>query len=314
MESRAVVLRDCAAGAEVLRIGLEGRGRFALIHRADLIGILHDGAQEAGVEIVTGCRVEDAAARLKEIRAEDRKALLVGADGGRSIVRDAIMGQADPAFTGQVAWRSVVPSDPGEVAAEAQVFMGPGRHLVAYPLRDGKLLNLVAVEEKAAWTAEGWRQTGDPEVLRRAFAGFGGPVPDWLARVETVHRWGLFKHPVARRWSADGMVLIGDAAHPTLPFLAQGACMALEDCWVLAAILERHWAGRGALRLFQMQREKRVRRIVDAATANARNYHLANPLVRMVAHTGLRMMGRLMPRAAGNQFDWLYGHDVTAVR
>jgi salicylate hydroxylase len=208
-----------------------------------------------------------------------------------------------------VAWRALVPGA-GE-PAEAQVFMGPGRHLVAYPLRGGALVNLVAVEERAAWAAEGWHHAGEPGEMRRAFAGFGGPVPGWLAEVEACALWGLFRHPVASRWHGPGAVLLGDAAHPTLPFLAQGACMALEDAWVLAESLEREGSEAAALASYQAARRDRVVRIVNAATANARNYHLRGP-ARAVAHAGLRAIGGVAPGAMLARFDWLYGHDVTA--
>lgn len=313
-ESAAVVLRD-AAGRRVLRMPLAGRGRFALVHRADLIAVLERGAREAGVTIELGARVE--AVTLGErgatVRMADggelRPALLVGADGLHSRVRPELVGEARPRFTGQVAWRALIPCPEG-VAAEAQVFMGPGRHLVAYPLRGGTLLNIVAVEERAEWAEEGWHNAGDPAEMRAAFRAFGGPVREWLGAVERCMLWGLFRHPVARRWHAPGVAILGDAAHPTLPFLAQGACMALEDAWTLAALLDAR-ADEAALAAYQAARRPRTRRIVEAATANARNYHLRGARAA-VAHAALRAADRLAPGAVLGRFDWLYGHDVTA--
>jgi salicylate hydroxylase len=180
---------------------------------------------------------------------------------------------------------------------------------VSYPLGRG-LRNIVAVEERATWAEEGWHHRDDPAALRAAFEGFGGPVPEWLGAVETVHLWGLFRHPVAEAWH-DGArtAILGDAAHPTLPFLAQGANMALEDAWVLAACLEALPAGQ-ALARYQALRRDRVRRTVDAASANARNYHLRGAAAA-VAHSGLRVLGAVAPEAMLRRFDWLYGHDVT---
>jgi salicylate hydroxylase len=314
-ESAAVLLRD-AAGRRVLRMPLAGRGRFALVHRADLIAVLERGAREAGVTIELGARVE--AVTLGErgatVRMADggelRPTVLVGADGLHSRVRAELVGEARPRFTGQVAWRALIPCPEG-VAAEAQVFMGPGRHLVAYPLRGGALLNIVAVEERAEWADEGWHNAGDPDEMRAAFRAFGGPVREWLGAVERCMLWGLFRHPVAERWHAPGVAILGDAAHPTLPFLAQGACMALEDAWTLAATLDAHAGEAAALAAWQGARRPRTRRIVDAATANARNYHLRGAQA-VVAHVALRAADRLAPRAVLGRFDWLYGHDVTA--
>ncbi len=313
--SGAVVLRSHSAGREVLRMPLDGRGRFGLVHRADLLSVLKTGAEAAGVTIETGARVASVFlgrhGALLEMANGDRRSVpfLVGADGLHSRLRAALIGAAEPAFTGQVAWRALVDAPPG-LAREAHVFMGPGRHLVAYPLRDGRLLNLVAVEERRAWAAEGWHHAGEADALRRAFAGFGGPVPGWLARVETPMIWGLFRHPVAPRWWAPGVALVGDAAHPTLPFLAQGANMALEDAWTLAAALDSG-PDETVLPAWEAARAPRCRRIVEAATANARNYHLRG-VTRVVAHALLRRVNRTAPGRALDRFDWLYGFDPTA--
>jgi salicylate hydroxylase len=123
--------------------------------------------------------------------------------------------------------------------------------------------------------------------------------------------WGLFRHPVAKVWMENGVVLLGDAAHPTLPFLAQGANMALEDAWVLADALGAPGTLTDRLSRYQTRRQARVTRVVNAATSNARNYHLRPGPVRSIAHLGLRTIGRLHPHFMLRKFDWLYRHDVT---
>jgi salicylate hydroxylase len=189
--------------------------------------------------------------------------------------------------------------------------MGPGRHLVSYPLRGGTLRNLVAVEERTRWAEESWTLRDDPMDLRLAFAGFSPRVRGWLNRVEDPWLWGLFRHEVAPVWThPSGVAILGDAAHPTLPFLAQGASMGLEDAWVLADSLARHDTTAAALAGYQAARKPRTTRIVAAANTNARAYHLSG-LPRLVGHTGLRLLGRLSPNAMLGRFDWLYGHDVT---
>ncbi len=296
LAARAVVLRDGRTGRAVTRLDLTRTpGDYLLVHRARLIEVLHQGAVGAGVDIRLGSRLDPA----------DLTEFAIGADGLHSHFRTALNGPETPFFTGQVAWRAVI--DDVEGPPEAQVFMGPGRHLVSYPLRGG-LRNIVAVEERAEWAEEGWTHPGDPDALRAGFAGFGGPVPDWLERVRTVGIWGLFRHPVARVWHGPGMAIIGDAAHPTLPFLAQGANLALEDAWSLAQTLA---SDDDALPAWQAARRPRVTRAIDAATANARNYHLSGPK-RLAAHAALRLAGQLAPGVMLSRFDWLYGHDVTA--
>ena len=148
------------------------------------------------------------------------------------------------------------------------------------------------------------------EGFRRAFAGFGGPVPDWLAQVTDTGLWGLFRHQVAARWQDGTRAILGDAAHPTLPFLAQGACMAIEDAWVLAACIDADPDQPRALARYQALRRDRCTRIVAAATANARNYHLSGPK-RLAGHTALRLANRLAPRAVFERFAWVYDHDPT---
>jgi salicylate hydroxylase len=189
--------------------------------------------------------------------------------------------------------------------------MGAGRHLVSYPIRGARLRNIIAVEERTDWADEGWHHEDDPAHLRAAFADFGGPVPDWLAQVKQVHLWGLFRHSVAENWFRGHAALLGDAAHPTLPFMAQGANMALEDAWVLARCLGGADTIAHGLAAYQQARRNRVLRVIDAANRNARNYHLRAPLAG-VAHVALRVASKIAPNGALRQFAWIYDHDVTA--
>mgnify|MGYP002078779537 CR=1 FL=1 len=319
VRAQGVELRDGLSGATVLRMGMAAPYPdlgWHFLHRADLIDILANGAREAGAQIrllqridtvdLTGPRPRIVTAQGAEITP----ALLVGADGLHSLTRAALNGAGQPFFTHQVAWRAVVPETPGAPAV-AEVHMGPGRHLVSYPLRGGRWRNLVAVEERKAWVQESWSLRDDPMELRLAFEGFGPRVQGWLDRAQDVWLWGLFRHPVAPLWQRvmpeGAAAIIGDAAHPTLPFLAQGAGMGLEDAWVLAVAVGR---GPQALPGWQAARAPRCTRIVEAANRNARAYHLSGP-ARMIGHTALRIGGAVAPNLALKRFDWLYGYDVT---
>ncbi|WP_099826454.1 FAD-dependent oxidoreductase [Oceaniglobus indicus] len=309
--NQAVVLRDGATGRRVAAMDLSDRAYF-LVHRGDLVDMLAKATLAAGVDIQVGQAVET----LREtsggvsLGGSGAAPLAIGADGLHSVVRGVLNGARAPAFTGQTAFRALVRAT-GKPPARAEVFMGPGRHLVRYPLRDGALINLVGVVEQAEWQAEGWSHPADPDAFRAAFAGFCPGVRDTLSRVETGFLWGLFRHPVAATWHSRRLALLGDAAHPTLPFLAQGANLALEDAWVLADCLDRFAQPEGLAR-YQALRRPRVIRAIAAANANARNYHLSNPLVRGIAHAGLRGIGKVAPGAMLRKFDWLYQHDVTA--
>lgn len=322
MRAEAVELRDGLDGGLVTRLDvarLQPDQGYHFLHRADLIEILVQGAREAGVEMRLLQRIESVdlsgprALVTTAQGAQFESSLLIGADGLHSKTREALNGKVAPFFTRQVAWRALIPCEAG-AAPVAEVHMGPGRHIVSYPLRGGALRNIVAVEERNRWVDESWSSRDDPMEMRIAFEGFSPRVRSWLDQIQDVWLWGLFRHPVARHWGRDlpeGVVaLLGDAAHPTLPFLAQGASMALEDAWVLAACLASHDAPAAALAAYQASRAPRCARIVEAANRNARAYHLSGP-VREVAHLGLKLGGWIAPQMALKRFDWLYGHDVT---
>ena len=213
-----------------------------------------------------------------------------------------------------MAWRALVPADrlPPEAAAPVtRVTMGPGRHIVSYPLRRGALVNLVAVEERATWSEEGWTTPADPDDLRRAFAGWGGTAGALVAGVEACFLWGLFDHAPLPRWTAGRLALLGDACHPMLPFLAQGATMALEDAWVLAAELDRAADPLDGLAAYAAARRPRATRVQRAAARNGRIFHLG-PGLRGPARAALAAASALAPGWLAGRFDWLYGGDVTA--
>ena len=290
LASRAVVPTDGLTGRPVARFDLTRQSpRYRFVTRTALVEALARACRDAGVEI-----------RLGVVEADTSDAeLIVGADGVRSGLRAKLNGAAAPQFTGQVAWRATIPA---EAAPEARIWMLPGRHVVTYPLPGGRL-NIVAVQERSAWAEEGWRLPGDPDALRVAFADVCPELSALLQDVTETALWGLFLHPVAPRWQDGRHVLVGDAAHPTLPFLAQGANLALEDAVVLARCL-----GQGGLAAYEAARKPRVTRAIAAARANASNYHLSG-LKRRVAHAGLGALGRIAPDAFVARLDWLYGFD-----
>lgn len=316
--AKAVHLRDGLSGRRLTTLDLaqlrSGRP-WCLVHRADLVAALAAGCRRAGVAFeldakIGAVEVAGAAVTLRRTTgATEVGELVIGADGIRSVCRPAVAGATSARFTGQVAWRALVDIET-PAAPEVALFLGPGRHLVAYPLRDARTLNLVAVEERRAWTGEGWVQPDDPAHLRGAFAGFAPELQSLLQRAGDVHVWGLFLHEVAPLWHRGRLALLGDAVHPTLPFLAQGACMALEDAWVLAAALDAAETPEEGFAVYQATRRPRCVRAVAAARRNARLYHLRGS-GRWAAQTALRLADRVAPGAALARFDWLYGTDVT---
>lgn len=314
--AQAVVLADYAKGDQVARLDL-GRLRpdqkYYFMHRADLVSVLATAAKRENVTIELGAQVASirpgSPPQVQLANGGTRRAeLVVAADGLHSVARPVLNGPDKAAFSGQVAWRALIPNVVDH-PPEAHVYMGPGRHLVSYPLRGGTLVNLVAVQERSEWAAEGWQQADDPANLAAAFSDFGGKAGRMIRAVKEVSLWGLHLHPVAATWQQDGVALLGDAAHPTLPFLAQGANMALEDAWMLAkaaASEDTDW-----LAQYQAKRDPRARRVIAAAEKNAWRYHLRHGPVRKIAHKGLQVMSQVAPGRMMGAFDWLYGYDVT---
>jgi len=319
IRATGVSLLDGVSGKQVFGLDFkhfQAQQQYYLVHRADLIEVLADSARAAGVEIKLSQRLEDVSfdgdrvqlgmADGKVLRPE----LFICAGGLHSKLRLAINGKREPFFTKQVAWRMVVPAT-GNEAPMARIFMGDRKHLVTYPLRGGELLNIVAVQERSIWADEGWNFRADPAELPAIFADFCSDVQDLFPRVDEVYLWGLFRHPVARSWHQGNAAILGDAAHPTLPFMAQGAVMALEDAWVLADALKRADTVEEGLCSYQRRRRERASNVVEAANKNAKNYHYAPGPKRTLAHTALRLGSKLAPGLAMKKFDWIYGYDVT---
>lgn len=313
LKAQAVVPCDALTGAKLARVGLaEKTPPYRFIHRAALIDILAAGAIEMGVTVVLGAQVMGAATdgHLTYVQNGCEKTfssdLIVFADGLQSIGRPRVDAPSEPFFTGQVAWRALVHH---AAPPEARIWMAPGRHVVTYPLKDGRL-NIVAVQERETWADEGWSHSDDPANLRAVFADCSPDLRAILAKVEATNLWGLFRHEVASRWHNGRMCLLGDAAHPTLPFLAQGANLAIEDAYVLAQSCDAAKTFDQGLAQYQMVRRPRVTRAIAAANANAVNYHLRGAR-RRVAHIGLRAIGKVAPGAFTKRLDWLYEHDVS---
>ncbi len=311
--SCGTVLRDYRRGRIISRVPAPKAGPTYYYHRADLLNVLHRAALRAGVDLRLGARVtkvrkhpSDAEVTLldgTQLRAE----CVIAADGGRSSIRPVLNGSEAPRFTHQVAWRATVPWSQRTGRPMASLTMGPGRHVVTYPLRDQSLMNVVAIEERSNWREEGWRLEGDPDDLRARFADFGGTVGEVLARIETVNIWALFLRPVAQKWQNGRVALLGDAAHPTLPFMAQGACLALEDAWILRCAFEEQSGVKRALEEYEATRLARARKVVAAAGANARDFHLQGP-ARLAAQALLAIVGSRLSR----RYDWIYDYDPTA--
>jgi salicylate hydroxylase len=291
------------------------------VHRADLVEALRmrleelqPGAIKLGVR-VTGYRQNDREIMLTTREGDAAPAdLLVGADGIRSGLRQQMLGPQEPRFTGNVAWRAVVPA--GALGGDAPspsgiVWAGAGRHAVTTYLRAGALVNFVGVVEQSDWREEGWNHPGNPDQAKADFDGWHPVIRRILDEADLMHRWALFDRPALPRWSDGRAVLLGDACHPMLPSMAQGAVMALEDAWCLAQLLAESPDPAGAVRNFYTARIARVSAVQKRSAANARLFHLPNAAMRTAAYAPLWLASRVAPSALYGLQDRIYGHDVT---
>ena len=312
---KAAELRN-ADGAPVatIALGAAAQARYGQpywqFHRADLLDVLVNAASAAGVHVRLG-QVAQAGVdgALRSADTSQQFDAVIAADGVHSAHRATHFGGIAPQFLHHVAWRATIPANglpPDAVAPVARIHMGAGRHLVSYPLRTGRVMNLVGIVEWAEWVGESWSQQGDGDGFRAAFARFGGHVPALLERVETCYRWGLFGHAPVAQWAKGRLALLGDACHPTLPFLAQGATQALEDAWALAACLAQASTVESGLTAYQAARKARADSIVAAAAQSGKIYHIKQPFVRGIAHMGLRGLSGLTPALLQRRFDWIY--------
>ena len=311
VKADAVIPMDAMTGQEITCFDLSSQSPpYRFFHRAALVDLLARACAANRVDVQLDARITDVQPDGSFMAAgvQVRPDLTIGADGLHSVVRGVINKPAAPFFTGQVAWRALVKAKDADPVA--RIWMAPGRHIVTYPLSGGRL-NVVAVQQRSQWADEGWNHDDDPGNLRHVFEDCHWSLKSILADVEKVNLWGLFRHPVAQRWQMGSMAILGDAAHPTLPFLAQGANLAIEDAFVLARSCDAHDDLATGLRVYQQARRDRVIRAIKAANANARNYHLSG-IKRSIAHAGLYTMGTVAPNAFLNRLSWLYDFDVTA--
>jgi len=236
------------------------------LHRADLHALLAGAlAQEAPGSLRLGHRlvaVSPGGEMRFENGAVEAADVVVGADGVRSVVRDCLFQTAPPVFTGQVAWRGLVPAEALPEPARSEppgIHVGPGRLVLRYPLRGGRLVNYAVFVERAGWEEESWSIRSRPsELLAHLPAACPGVVQLVEATPEgSLFKWALFAREPLSSWRAGRVTLLGDAAHAMLPFLGQGAATAIEDGMVLARALARH-APHEALARYEAARRART--------------------------------------------------------
>ena len=317
-----ISVMSARSGKQIVRIPIGEAASFRygapywVVRRADLqTALLATVREQSDVELRLGTQLEDFAVHAKGItilqrrgsdRLREQTAALIGADGVWSTVRPRLFSDAQPQFSGHIAWRGTVATDqlPREFGqARVRLWLGPDAHLVCYPMQGGRQLNIVAVVT-GRWNRPGWSEPGDPLEIGSRFS-----PPRWPAAVRLLvgavgewRRWALFEvgdHP----WVSGPVALLGDAAHAMLPFVAQGAAMAIEDAAVLARALAADPANLNhGLTVYAGKRRARIAQVRRAAQATGKIYHHGGVLAS-ARNLAMRLAGgsRLLSRQ-----DWIY--------
>jgi salicylate hydroxylase len=290
---------------------------YLVVHRADLQrALLNAVARESRIKLQTGAAIagfasgENSVAIAIEQGAVRLKAAgdcLIGADGVRSFVRQRL-GGCSARFSGWTAWRATVDAaraPPEMRREETNLWLGGKAHLVHYPLRGGAIVNVVAIVDEDFYPdgTDFWSSPGEPGFLEARFSNWAEPARKLLSAAPDWRKWPLFACKPIASWVSGRVALMGDAAHPMLPFLAQGAAQAIEDAGALAEVLARGQNIEASLRAYQEARHARATRVQNESRRQAKIYHLAGPAA-FLRDVALRALG---PQKMLARYDWLYG-------
>ena len=293
-----------------------------MLHRGDLHAMLVNAVRahkDDAIHLSKRVSGFDQARSQVKLRFEDGGEatgdVLIGADGLHSVVRKQLFGAADAKFTGQVAWRGLVPIERLPADQRRLVgtnWVGPKAHVTCYPVHAGKLFNFVGQVDRTDWQVESWTAQGSKE---ECFADFPGWHPHVLSMIEhsgTLFKWGLFLREPLSRWTDGRVTLLGDACHAMLPYLGQGANSAMEDGYVLARCLQQ-WGDEpeAALKRYEAARRERTTRMVNGSAEMTGKFHneaLADPKgAEAYVNTEWH------PDKIRARYDWIYQYDADQV-
>jgi salicylate hydroxylase len=295
---------------------------YWMLHRGDLQRVLVEAVLNERPDAIVldakaiGCvqNKQEAILELADGRSIPCE-VLIGADGVHSAIRQALFGSEKPSFTGILAWRGLVPLHvlPSDVRRLVGTnWVGPGGHVVTYPVRGGELLNFVGMAERDDWRVESWTERGTTTECMHDFKGWHPIIHEIIRKIEVPFKWALLGREPLTSWSVGRISLLGDAAHPTLPFFAQGANMAIEDGVVLARCLEDSSDDvASALARFERARLQRTSAIVRGSADNTRRFHnptLADPIA------GAAYIEREWDACnVRTRYDWLFQYNASAI-
>jgi len=321
--SEFLIIRSWKTGRYISRIRRgDFRQKFGApnltVHRADLLDVLRGALKTTDIRLGKRCIGVEAGERAAVARFADgsdiEADIVVGADGIHSVVRNSLFGADAPRFTGCICWRGMAPADavPADInTADGTMWMGPHGHVVHYRVHRGELVNIVAHIDSDAWTEESWTRECDVSEVMTAYAAWNSALTRLYPCSTRWYKWALYDRDPLQLWSKGRATLLGDSAHAMLPYLGQGAAMAVEDGCVLAAMVARHGDDFGAALLaYERMRAPRAQAAVLGSRARAKENHLASPWARLKRDVRFALRERFGVDTTAFKVAWLYDYDV----
>jgi salicylate hydroxylase len=293
---------------------------YFMIHRADLHQVLIDAVRARKPDAIRlnarAVSFEDDGTCVTLTLADGTRVTgdaLIGADGVHSRIRNILVGDDKPVFTGIMAWRGLVPAGklpPHMRRPVGTNWVGPGGHVINYLLRRGEIFNFVGIVERD-WRVESWTEQGTREECAADFAGWNADIQEMIANIETPYKWALLGREPLTRYAFGRSALAGDAAHPTLPMLGQGANMAIEDGMILARCFAADRDAESALRRYEAARLERTAKLVRGADEAAKRFH--NPALADAAGARDYVTAEWSEARTKQRYDWIFSYDAVTV-
>jgi len=309
-----IIQRTPRTGPLLRRYGATG----CSVHRADLLDVLGSSLPQEILHLGARCMSVESDEHVAVAKFTDGSEVeadvVVGADGIHSAVRSSLFGPDAPRFTGKICWRCLVPVDavPGGLGTtDNGTWLGPHGAVVVYLVRRGELVNVVAHYDNDTWTEESWIREAPREEVIENYRGWDETLHRIFSASEKHYKWALHDREPLSQWTKGRVTILGDAAHPMLPYLGQGACQAMEDGCVLAAALAAMPDDvPGALKLYERARLPRANRVVLAARARGEDNHLVSPLAALKRDALIALRQRFGSDRTGRGTGWIFDYDA----